>query len=265
MDRQYRMIRFEVGGSRFKMGGGKLSECAVSIPADPGYNLNMYANAIYYRPDIITDAQAKQLLVEYNLGRYSKELKVLQELVDFLSEQREEDMPVGDYYNSREATLDHIEVVKEYLSIIVCQLGIRASRHDASKLGPWEKPIFDEYTPKLKNCTYGSDEYKQFLSEMSVALDHHYAHNRHHPEYFLLHPDYKDTPVENSPLERMNLVDLVEMFCDWMAATKRHADGDIYESIEYNQSRFGYSDELKQIFHNTAGVFEQKSDEPELL
>jgi hypothetical protein len=38
---------------------------------------------------------------------------------------------------------------------------------------------------------------------------------------------------------------------DWKAATLRHADGDILKSIEINQKRFGYSDDLKEIFKNT--------------
>ncbi len=46
-------------------------------------------------------------------------------------------------------------------------------------------------------------------------------------------------------------MDLVEMFCDWMAATERMADGDIMNSIEINQARFGYSDDLAEIFRNT--------------
>jgi hypothetical protein len=53
-------------------------------------------------------------------------------------------------------------------------------------------------------------------------------------------------------------VDLVEMLMDWWAATKRHADGDIMESIEINQKRFGYSDELKSIFINTVKELENK-------
>ena len=53
----------------------------------------------------------------------------------------------------------------------------------------------------------------------------------------------------------MNLVDLLEMACDWMAAAERHADGDVLKSIEINQKRFGYSDELKRILLNTVGIF----------
>ena len=34
--------------------------------------------------------------------------------------------------------------------------------------------------------------------------------------------------------------------------TLRHDDGDILKSIELNQERFGYSDEIKHILINTA-------------
>ena len=53
----------------------------------------------------------------------------------------------------------------------------------------------------------------------------------------------------------MNLVDLIEMLCDWKAATMRHNDGDIMKSIEINQERFGYGDEIKQIMINTVKYY----------
>jgi hypothetical protein len=52
-------------------------------------------------------------------------------------------------------------------------------------------------------------------------------------------------------LNGMTLINLLEMLMDWKAATERHNDGDILKSIEINQKRFNYSDELKQIFINT--------------
>lgn len=143
-------------------------------------------------------------------------------------------------YDSREDTIAHIQNVKNFLTNICIRLDARATYHDQSKLSDFEKDVFDAYTPKLKNSTYGSDEYKEFLKEMKVALDHHYENNRHHPEHF-----------ENGILG-MNLIDIVEMFCDWKAATMRHADGDLIKSIELNKKRFGYSDDIEQIFKNTA-------------
>jgi hypothetical protein len=142
-------------------------------------------------------------------------------------------------YDSRKDTQEHIMKVGELLTKLQVKLEDRKRLHDHSKLKEPEKAIFDEFTPKLKNCTYGSDEYKGYLGSMKIALDHHYAENRHHPEHF-----------ENG-IQDMNIVDICEMIADWKAASLRHADGDIMKSIEINQKRFGYSDELKNVLINT--------------
>ena len=151
-------------------------------------------------------------------------------------------------------TKKHIDRVSNLLMWVKDCIINRAIGHDKSKLSPEELPIFVKYTPKLKGCTYGSGEYKQFLAEMKPALDHHYAKNRHHPEHFRLQVaddfEFFEKNKKNT-ICCMNMIDLIEMLCDWLAATERHADGDIYKSIEINQKRFGYSDELKSILINT--------------
>ncbi len=142
-------------------------------------------------------------------------------------------------YDSRNDTKLHIMRVRELMGTMIGNFLQRSFFHDASKLLSPEKEVFDEFTPKLKASTYGSEEYKGFLASMKVGLDHHYANNSHHPEHF-----------ENG-IRGMTLLDVLEMFCDWKAATERHADGSLERSIEINQARFGYSDDLKQILHNT--------------
>lgn len=141
-------------------------------------------------------------------------------------------------------TKEHISQVREFMLMFAQELIQRALVHDKSKLENPEVDIFTEYTPKLKDSTYGSDEYKTFLKEMQVALSHHYANNSHHPEHY-----------ENG-IKGMDLADVVEMICDWKAATMRHADGDITKSIEFNKNRFNYSEDLEQIFKNTVKMFE---------
>lgn len=142
-------------------------------------------------------------------------------------------------YDSKWDTLTHKARVKTFLTTLSAEIANRGLAHDNSKLQEPEKAIFDEYTSKLAATTYGSDEYKQYLKGMQKALDHHYACNRHHPEHF------KDG------IKGMTLIDVCEMLADWKAATLRHNDGDIFKSIETNQKRFVYSDELKQILVNT--------------
>lgn len=154
---------------------------------------------------------------------------------------------MSEKYDSREDTEKHIKCVEQYLLKCIAELGHKAEKHDFDKIhDEKEKAMFDEYTPKLKHCTYGSDEYKSYLAELKPALDIHYANNRHHPEYF-----------ENG-IRGMNLLDMLEMMCDWKASSERHEDGDIYRSIEINQSRFGYSDDLKSILKNTADFLMEK-------
>lgn len=140
-------------------------------------------------------------------------------------------------------TRQHILLVAAYIHEIVKALLDRCDRHDTSKLSTPEVEILTEYTPRLRETTYGSEQYKVYLAEMGTALQHHYANNRHHPEHF------------DAGIAGMNLVDLVEMFCDWIAATARHADGNIYASIRLNTERFGLPPELASILMNTARLF----------
>lgn len=126
----------------------------------------------------------------------------------------------------------------------------RAIMHDASKLVSPEREIFIEFTPKLHDLTYGSDEYKACLAQMKPALDHHYAVNSHHPECNLIN-GFNNAGFE---VDGMNLFDLMEMICDWLAATLRHADGSIGKSIDLNQERFHMTDQVTQILRQTVGL-----------
>lgn len=137
-------------------------------------------------------------------------------------------------------TWEHIDLVMRLLASAQIELMRRQFTHDRSKIVSPEWEMFEKITHKLEGMTYGSAEYEESRKTMlGEALGHHYSHNRHHPEYF------KDG------LQGMNLFDLLEMFIDWSAATRRHADGNIDRSIDINRDRFGMSDELVQIFRNT--------------
>jgi len=141
-------------------------------------------------------------------------------------------------YSSKLETKEHILNVTEAMGHICSELLKRALNHDASKLVPPELEYFDKFTPLLKTLKYGTPKYQASLDELKPALDHHYAHNRHHPEH------HKDG------VSGMNLVDIIEMFCDWYAATKRTKDGSFENSIEISCKRFQISEQLTKIFHN---------------
>jgi hypothetical protein len=143
-------------------------------------------------------------------------------------------------YDSEKDTLLHKKRVAKLLNDACVELLSRADKHDNSKLEGLEKSVFDEFTPKLKSTVYGSEEYNVFLDNMGIALKHHYNANSHHPEHF------------DGGINDMDLFDILEMFCDWKAASERHSSGSIFDSFEINEKRFGMSDQLKRIFINTA-------------
>jgi len=126
--------------------------------------------------------------------------------------------------NVQQDTENHINLVARYLSHFAWLLDERGDKHDSSKFESPEKEMYEVWRPKLDGLDIKSDEYKAALVEMGSALKHHYAANRHHPEHF-----------ENG-IRGMNLVDLVEMICDWLAAANR-AGKQI--DLEWASSRFG--------------------------
>lgn len=138
-------------------------------------------------------------------------------------------------------TTKHKLWVCVYIFKFIMSLMWRALVHDLSKYTPSESKGFIKVIDKLKDLTYGSDEYKESLRSIKPSIDTHYLRNRHHPEHW------------KSGLSGMSMVDFVEMYCDWQAATKRHKDGDIFKSIINNQNRFDYEDNITSMLLNQAG------------
>lgn len=143
-------------------------------------------------------------------------------------------------------TYKHIEKVREYIQQFIVKIYSRALEHDRAKLEDPELEVFTEYTPKLSELTYDSPEYHECLEKMNGVLQHHYAQYRHHPEHF------------DHGINDMNLIDIVEMFCDWKAASERQLDGNLLKSIEKNADRFNIDPQLKQILINTAKVYDEQ-------
>ena len=87
-------------------------------------------------------------------------------------------------YDSRSDTITHIQTVRKYICKLISAISEFGYKHDKSKLSEPELSVFNKVTPKLAKLTYGSDEYKEQLKEMDVALKHHYECNPHHPEHW---------------------------------------------------------------------------------
>ena len=140
-------------------------------------------------------------------------------------------------------TILHKKQVSDIGQLFINELKNRLDHHDDSKLRGDEQKLFESVLEDADACDYGSKEYSDLKSKLKPALILHYGCNRHHPEHFI------------DGLAGMNLIDLLEMFIDWQAATERHKDDDIHESIEINAKRYDIPDALVAIFHNTAKDF----------
>ena len=153
-----------------------------------------------------------------------------------------------DLSSSKCETMAHIMNVSSEISLVILDLLARSMIHDVTKLMSPEVECFAEFTKKLAAVTYGSDEYKNMLAEMKPTLQHHYSMNSHHPEHHA------------NGIDDMTIMDVVEMFCDWRAATHRHNDGNIMKSIDINEKRFNINPQLANILRNTARHFSAHAD-----
>lgn len=142
-------------------------------------------------------------------------------------------------YDSKMDTIEHMDKVVARITEVIGELSGRALRHDDSKLVEPEKSGYDLLTIKLKDCVYGSDEYKAALIEAKPVIDHHYAANDHHPEHW------------PNGINDMSLLSIIEMLCDWKAASERTKQGSIAQSLEHNAKRFSIDPQLARILTNT--------------
>ena len=141
-------------------------------------------------------------------------------------------------YDSRADILAHIHQVRDRLDGFAAELLRRGAAHDASKLTDAEKPAFDLVTPLLVGVSYGSSEYRALEERVRPALTHHYRHNSHHPEHY-----------GERGIAGMDLFDVVEMICDWIASAARHPEDGV--NLAYNTKLFGLDGQLASILANT--------------
>lgn len=141
---------------------------------------------------------------------------------------------------------EHINKVRDNISRVNNIMSERAEVHDSSKFSDVEFDTFERVSPQLRETTYMSPEYKSRLKELGSALTNHYAVNDHHPEHF------------PNGINDMNLFQLTEMLCDWIAGCEKHDDGNKMDSLEINRGRFGIDDQLYNILKNTLIEWDKK-------
>ena len=115
--------------------------------------------------------------------------------------------------------------------------------HDASKLTEEEQPYYEKPVWALNHShiEYGSPEYKEITATMGPGWEHHKRVNPHHPEFFGEEPE---------AVSMMNMFELIEMLCDWIAASKRKGN-DPAMAMKFLKEKYPVSEELEQILLNT--------------
>ncbi len=134
--------------------------------------------------------------------------------------------------------VDHKRRVASYLESVANELFRRAAEHDNSKFSPEEYDIYDEVFPELQKYAYGTPELKAAYERLGPALKHHFQVNDHHPDHFA------------AGVDGMNLIQLIEMVCDWLAASER-SKTHITTGLSINKERYHIDDQLFEAIKST--------------
>lgn len=142
---------------------------------------------------------------------------------------------------ARQVINDHRGRVFQYMSEISKDVMRRGNIHDESKLGPEEFPYHVKEIEEFGKHMFGTPGYDAAKKRLGPAIKHHFLLNRHHPEHFV------------AEIDGMNLVDLMEMLCDWKSATLNHPEspGDMKRSLKLAVERYNISPQLAAILYNT--------------
>jgi len=141
---------------------------------------------------------------------------------------------------------EHVLQVHNNLERFCEKLDDRGAHHDLSKLQEPEFSIFMNGQEGFENVMFGTPEYKTHCKTILPAIRHHHAHNSHHPEFHI------------DGVKGMSLVDVVEMVCDWKAASDREGN-DFNITLEICLEKYIESLELRSIIRHT--VLEMNWDE----
>lgn len=135
---------------------------------------------------------------------------------------------------------EHKKRIRKWLISFAAELIARSESHDNSKLmepelSGWKQM---DQEPRYK---YGIKDYFKKLKKYKWLLELHWSNNKHHPEYWEMHPDDKSR----------DLVDILEMLADWSSYKDKMSYTEASEMVEKQSERYHLSDELKDLLLNT--------------
>lgn len=140
----------------------------------------------------------------------------------------------------RAEIVKHIATVQDLMGEALANLQRRAFHHDRSKTREPEWTNFALLKLRKDEMDYGTSSYAAGLEEAKTVVQHHYALNDHHPEH---HPN---------GVNDMSLLSMLEMLCDWKAASGETLNGSLEKSLQVNTGRFGLDPQTVRLLENTA-------------
>lgn len=152
---------------------------------------------------------------------------------------------------------EHIANVRKRMGELAGIIVSRAENHDKSKL---EEPEFSGFVAmdNEPRYPYGSEEYNDKSKRFAWLFKVHWSKNRHHPEYFDDKGEFE---------QEANLVDVIEMLCDWVSYNGCMSYTEAYDLVEKQCRRFRFSGTMRNLLLNTLrdyfvdfGCFREKKE-----
>lgn len=139
----------------------------------------------------------------------------------------------------------HRAIVSATLRAVAYELMRRADLHDQSKLSLDEFEGFAKINKVGREHDYGSDEYYAALKAVEPnPIPLHYSRNDHHPEF-------------HAKITDMEFPELVEMVCDWYAASVAYGKTSFQNSLTVSFGRWAFTDGQKFLINSLAQWIEE--------
>ena len=143
----------------------------------------------------------------------------------------------------------HRAFLAEAMGRVSRALESRATVHDLSKLQDDEFAGFARINAAARVQKFGSPEYAEGMRRERPTIDLHFSRNRHHPERPRLIGEAAEvarglpddaTYWAAHTSAQMTFLDIIEMVCDWWAASKGYDDARPWqETVELNFAQKG--------------------------
>ena len=149
-----------------------------------------------------------------------------------MGQEKFQQISTEEYINS------HINRVQKWIGKFSSILFIRGVNHDKSKLCEPELSLWKKMDEEPR-YPYGTLKYKEKLNRYKEVFQHHYMHNKHHPEHW------------SGYYSEMDLMDVIEMLCDWLGYKEDITLKEAETLVNQQCERYGFNDTFRHLLYNT--------------